>query len=328
MLITELTDLWGGTNFILLAILTLSLSGTTTARQIVTSIFLILWAARLAGFLFFRILKTGSDSRFDDKRDKFFSFLGFWVFQMLWVWTVSMPVTVLNSPNVLQYPQPGFGNAQDILGVIIFALAWGLETVADIQKYRWKQSPAGKEPGAVHDTGFWKYSRHPNYFAEIMAQVGESAVSQILHYETSKTNNLPFPAIYILATTPASYYYVPRGTGASAALFASCVGFILLTTLLLFVSGLTLQERPGAKKRYEKGVGWPRYEQYLHETSILFPMPKFIWRNLPVWVKRTVGCEWPLYVFDPAKHADQDKAQENRRAEEGRGSESREPLRG
>jgi len=302
----KLTDLWGGTNFILIAILTLSLSGTTTARQIVTSIFLILWAARLAGFLFFRILKTGSDSRFDDKRDKFFSFLGFWVFQMLWVWTVSMPVTVLNSPNVLQYPQPGFGNAQDILGVIIFALAWGLEAVSDIQKYRWKQSPEGKEPGAVHDTGFWKYSRHPNYFAEIMAQVG----------------------IYILATAPTSYRFVPRGTGASAALYASCVGFILLTTLLLFISGLTLQERPGAKKRYEKGVGWPRYQQYLQETSILFPMPKFIWRNLPVWVKRTVGCECSLYVFDPAKHADQSKVAENERAEQGRGSESREPLRG
>lgn len=44
-----------------------------------------LWGARLSGFLLFRILKTGSDDRFDDKRDKFFPFLGFWVAQMLWV---------------------------------------------------------------------------------------------------------------------------------------------------------------------------------------------------------------------------------------------------
>ena len=47
-----------------------------------------LWGARLSGFLLFRIIKTGKDDRFDDKRDKFFPFLGFWVFQMLWVFLV------------------------------------------------------------------------------------------------------------------------------------------------------------------------------------------------------------------------------------------------
>jgi steroid 5-alpha reductase family enzyme len=76
----KLTDFAGGSNFILLAILTLSLSENRgEARNIVASIFIILWAARLGGFLLFRILKTGKDDRFDDKRDKFWSFLGFWV---------------------------------------------------------------------------------------------------------------------------------------------------------------------------------------------------------------------------------------------------------
>lgn len=132
-----------------------------------------------------------------------------------------------------------------------------------------------------------------------------------------------------MAVTPASYKNVPSGSGAYAALFASCVGFIFLTTLLMFVSGLTLQERPGAKKRYEKATGWHAYEKYLHETSILIPMPPALWKNLPVIVKRTVGLEFPIYVFDPTKHADEDKAKQNR-AEEGRQEgerESREALR-
>lgn len=68
-----------------------------------------LWAARLAGFLLFRVLKTGSkhhvrrefewqfdglclsnsgDNRFDDIRSHFFKFAGFWVGQILWVWVV------------------------------------------------------------------------------------------------------------------------------------------------------------------------------------------------------------------------------------------------
>lgn len=76
----KLTDFAGGTNFVLLAILTLSFSGNRgDARNVVASVFIMVWAARLSGFLLFRIIKTGKDDRFDDKRDKFWSFLGFWV---------------------------------------------------------------------------------------------------------------------------------------------------------------------------------------------------------------------------------------------------------
>ncbi|GAB7364436.1 hypothetical protein MBLNU230_g4977t1 [Neophaeotheca triangularis] len=290
----KITDFMGGSNFVLLGILTLALSGTTHARQIITSLMLILWAARLAGFLLFRILKTGKDDRFDDKRDKFLPFLGFWLFQMLWVWTVSLPVTLLNSPNTRQYPQPAFGKATDIVAIIIWALALGLEALSDVQKYRFKQTAAGKAPGAICDVGCFRWSRHPNYFGEILTQV----------------------SIYIIAITPAAYGALPADSGIYAALFASCVGFLFLSTLLLFVSGLPLQERPGAKKRYENGNNWPAYRQWLQETSILIPMPKAVWKRLPVLVKRTVGCEWPMYVFDPEKHADQSKVSE-REAEQG-----------
>lgn len=76
----KLTDFAGGTNFVLLAILTLSFSeNRDDARNVVASVFIMAWAARLSGFLLFRIIRTGKDDRFDDKRDKFWSFLGFWV---------------------------------------------------------------------------------------------------------------------------------------------------------------------------------------------------------------------------------------------------------
>ena len=182
----KLTDFMGGTNFVWLAIFTLAMSGTTTARQIITSIFIMLWGARLSAFLLFRILKTGKDDRFDDMRDKFFSFLGFWVFQMFWVWTVSLPVTILNSPNVLQYPQPSFGKATDIVGIIIFAIAFVLESVSDIQKYRFKQSEQAKQPGAVCNVGFFKWSRHPNYFGEIMVQICKFNVRKLPPYRTGR----------------------------------------------------------------------------------------------------------------------------------------------
>ena len=110
-------------------------------------------------------------------------------------------------------------------------------------------------------------------------------------------------AIYMLAVTPAETHSV-RG-GARAALYASIVGPLFLTILLMFVSGLTLQERPSAKKKYENGEGWPEYAAYLHRTSMLIPFPPQIYSRLPVWMKRTVFLEFPIYVFDPAKHADQ-----------------------
>ncbi|CAC9886362.1 unnamed protein product [Aureobasidium pullulans] len=258
----QLNDVAGGTNFVILAIITVAMYGEHHARQIVDSIFIMLWGARLAGFLLFRIIKTGKDDRFDDKRGKVLPMLGFYVFQTLWT--------------------------TDILAVIGFGIGIIMETVSDIQKYRFKQTH--QERGAVCNKGFFAWSRHPNYFAEILIQ---------------------FCTLYRLR----SLLLALTSGGAKAALFASIVGPIFLTTLLMFVSGLTLQERPGAKKRYEKGEGWNEYAAYLHQTSILIPFPPALYKKMPVILKRTLFLEFPIYVFDPAKHADQGAAQ--RQAEEG-----------
>lgn len=165
----KLTDFAGGTNFVLVAILTLALNSTPTTRQLVASLFLAAWGLRLSGFLLFRILKTGTDSRFDDKRDHFFRFLGFWVFQMLWVWICSLPVTVLNSPAVQAFPQPAFGTAGDVAGVVLYVVGLVMETVSDAQRYRFR---ARNDRAAVCDEGLFYLSRHPNYFGEIVVQFG------------------------------------------------------------------------------------------------------------------------------------------------------------
>ncbi|OCL07926.1 DUF1295-domain-containing protein [Glonium stellatum] len=287
----KLTDFAGGTNFILLAIITLAFSGgRNNAHNVVASLFIIIWGARLSGFLLFRILKTGKDSRFDDRRDKFFPFLGFWVLQMIWVWAVSLPVTVLNSPSVARFNQPNFGTGRDIAGVILYAIGLIMESTSDIQKYRFRAQHGND--GSVCDTGFFYWTRHPNYFGEIIIQF----------------------SIFMIAVSPAAYGYVHGG--AYAALYASILGPFFLTVLLLFVSGLSLQERPGARKRYERGTNWDAYAQYLHRTSILIPFPPQVYERMPVWVKRSLFLELPMYVFDPAKHADQNKTRDAA-AEEG-----------
>lgn len=88
------------------------------------------------------------------------------------------------------------------------------------------------------------------------------------------------------------------------ALYASILGPLFLTILLMFVSGLPLSERPKAKSRYEKGNNWEGYKRWLDRTSILIPFPPQLYERMPVLLRRTLFLEFPMYVFDPAKHSD------------------------
>ena len=120
----------------------------------------------------------------------------------------------------------------------------------------------------------------------------------------------------MIAVSPAANGFV-HGQ-AYKALYATILGAFFLTILLMFVSGLTLQERPGAKKRYEKNNHWEEYSRYLNRTSILIPFPPQLYEKMPVILKRTIFLEFPIYVFDPKKHTDY-SAPGQRGAEEGEG---------
>ena len=94
----KVTDFAGGTNFMVVAVLTFFLGGSYTLRQILVTIASTLWGIRLSLYLLMRILKTGKDDRFDDKKRGFsLEFATFWVVQALWVFVVSSPVVLLNS---------------------------------------------------------------------------------------------------------------------------------------------------------------------------------------------------------------------------------------
>lgn len=118
----------------------------------------------------------------------------------------------------------------------------------------------------------------------------------------------------MIAVSPATNGYV--NGQAYKALYATILGPFFLTVLLMFVSGLPLSERPGAKKRYESGNNWEGYSAYLNKTSILIPFPPQLYTRMPTFLKRTIFLEFPMYVFDPAKHSDVGKGQS--RAEDGR----------
>ncbi|KAG5041810.1 hypothetical protein JHK85_014286 [Glycine max] len=204
----KVTDFAGSTNFIIIAALTLVIKGSWYFRQIILTLFVGIWGIRLGLFLLFRILQWGEDRRFDEMHSNLGRLAIFWIFQAVWVWAVSLPVTVVNASD-----RNPFLQVVDIVGWILWAVGFIVEGTADQQKLHFKRSSENR--GKWCNVGLWKYSRHPNYFGEILLWWG-----------------------IFVASTP-----VLKG-----AEWLVIIGPIFLTLLLLFVSGIPLLEDSADKK--------------------------------------------------------------------------------
>ncbi|XP_011650783.1 uncharacterized protein LOC101219154 isoform X4 [Cucumis sativus] len=204
----KVTDFAGSTNFVILAVLTLVLKGSWHFRQVILSVLVVAWGLRLGFFLLMRILQWGEDRRFDEMRSNLGKLAVFWIFQAVWVWTVSLPVTVVNASN----HNPSL-RAADVIGWIMWLIGFLIEATADQQKLRFKSSPENR--GKWCNVGLWKVSRHPNYFGEIFLWWG----------------------IFVAS--------IPVLKGAE---WLVILGPIFLTLLLLFVSGIPLLEESADKK--------------------------------------------------------------------------------
>jgi len=121
----------------------------------------IAWGARLAGYLFVRILHMRRDARFDGIREHFWPFFKFWLFQGLAVWLIMLPVT-------LWFSAPGPWSLFSAAGVLVWAAGLVIETVADAQKFAHKRTRDARWTS----TGLWSVSRHPNYFGELLCWWG------------------------------------------------------------------------------------------------------------------------------------------------------------
>ncbi|KAI9295968.1 DUF1295-domain-containing protein [Neoconidiobolus thromboides FSU 785] len=255
----KVTDFAGGSNFVLLAGLTFFLNQNQTPRSQLATIAIILWGIRISGFLLYRILKTEEDKRFDELRNDFWKFLGFWIFQMAWVWTVSLPVTVVNL-EASYTPDPPLNLTTDILGILMFLAGLIIETISDIEKFMHRESKP--KPTQILNSGLWKYSRHPNYFGEILLWWGIYVFSLPI---TSETGVLTI----------------------SSPLF--------ITLLLLFVSGIPLSE-PNMEKKFIDAGKQSEYIEYIDKTSPLIPLPNMVYKSLPRWTKFAL-FEFPMYRY-------------------------------
>lgn len=224
----KLTDISYAVTFISIAIL-----GAFWSHWSALSVLLLatiaLWGIRLGGFLLYRVFIVGKDARFDEMRGSFWKFGRFWLLQAITVWVLILPVVLVAGMNDTTITLPVWiGISVTFIGIVI-------ETIADYQKFRFTQNKKNK--GVWIHEGIWRYSRHPNYFGEILVWIG----------------------IFIVAAT-----VLPVGW-----LLLATVSPLAIMALLLFVSGIPILEA-SADKRWGKSAA---YQRYKNSTSILVPLP-------------------------------------------------------
>jgi steroid 5-alpha reductase family enzyme len=163
---------WGG-GFILLA-----LSAHAEARNLRTAVLLVLvlvWGLRLAIYLWRRNLRKGPDQRYDELSQKWppqhfwrRAYISVFLLQGVLVYVIGLPLTLAGATA----SQP-FGTVA-IVGVAVWVIGFTTEALADSQLHRFIRSPHQK--GAVLQTGVWRYSRHPNYFGELLQWWGVALI--------------------------------------------------------------------------------------------------------------------------------------------------------
>ena len=137
----------------------------------------------------------------------------------------------------------------EIIGFTIFVLSLVFETVADYQKLKFlKEMKSQNKKNMVCDVGLWKYTRHPNYFAEWMVWNGLIIAS--------------IPSYISLFESEALWLWIMIGV---ALLYTSRIMYITL----VYLTGAVPSEYYSAQKR-------PAYKAYQQSTNIFFPGPKKI----------------------------------------------------
>ena len=222
-------DLTGSITYLTVTISALRLNNQLGARGWLVAGMVIIWALRLGSFLFMRVLKRGKDARFDELKTSFPRFLMTWTLQGLWVsFTLAAALVVLSSHD--QIPLEIFA----IMGALVWGLGFGIEIIADLQKNRFRADPGNKDK--FIRSGLWAWSRHPNYFGEILLWIGVAIIA------------LP----------------VMRGWQ-----WVGLISPVFVYLLITRVSGVPILE----KRADEKWGGQSDYEKYKSATSILLPLP-------------------------------------------------------
>ena len=133
-----------------------------------------IWSLRLGSFLFRRVKKSGRDTRFTEMKKNFFWFFLTWNLSALWVflsYVAGMVAVTSKYSSELSVTDFVFCS----VGFFVWLSGFIIEVVADNQKKKFKEDPNNKDKFISH--GLWAWSRHPNYFGEILLWIGIAIIA-------------------------------------------------------------------------------------------------------------------------------------------------------
>lgn len=199
-------------------------------RGLIICVLIAIWAARLGSFLFFRVKQAGGDRRFDERKKNFWRYLFTWTVAGAWVF-ITMAAGLAAITSMSQRPL----GVYLAIGLSLWIVGFTLEIISDRQKSKFRKNPDNAEKFIT--TGLWAYSRHPNYFGEILLWLGIAIIA--------------FPTLVGWQIT-------------------TLISPLFVTFLLIKVSGVRLLEEDGQKRWGDD----PSYQEYIATTSMLIPLPR------------------------------------------------------
>ena len=170
-------DYYWGPGFVIIAALAFWMGPPAGALQAAFLFAVIVWAARLTHY----VVRRHRRARAEDGRYRRFRAQGgpaFWwkslfsifLLQAVLQWLIATPILVAIGLGA------AVPNAAVVaLGFAAFAVGFVIEAIADAQLAAHRNDPA--RAGTVLDTGLWAWSRHPNYFGEVVLWWGLAIVA-------------------------------------------------------------------------------------------------------------------------------------------------------
>jgi steroid 5-alpha reductase family enzyme len=162
----SIVDPFWGLGFVIAGVFYFYTTDGLELRKLIVLTLLSVWGLRLSIYLGLRNLGKGEDFRYQqfrkdygEKRYWWISFFQVFLLQGVLLWLISSPLLGA------QFHSGGSDlNYFDYAAIIIWIIGFSFEAGGDYQLARFKSDPNNK--GKVLNTGFWKYTRHPNYFGD------------------------------------------------------------------------------------------------------------------------------------------------------------------
>jgi steroid 5-alpha reductase family enzyme len=161
----SIVDPFWGSGFVILSWFYFSQTDSSfDTRQLLVTALATVWGLRLSIYLLWRNWGEEEDKRYQQFRQKYGPERYWWFsfFQVFLLQGVLM--LLISTPLLGAQIRGGELNWLDFVATAVFLIGFAFEAGGDYQLTRFKADPANK--GKLLTTGFWRYTRHPNYFGD------------------------------------------------------------------------------------------------------------------------------------------------------------------